>query len=129
MKRDGRGFDHGTLETIRLMAVERVRDGERPSSVVASYGFNRTNDLPMAQRGGNAGCGTESAARQAGDGSATQFDATSGEAGVSLDQWSRSVGAVNLVFEEPSHRDLTGLLWGPAVTGGPCALTDLLTNM
>ena len=42
MKRDGRRFDHGTLETIRLMAVERVRDGERPSSVVASYGFNRT---------------------------------------------------------------------------------------
>src|SRR3984893_7929950 len=42
MKRDGLGFDHRTLETIRLMAVERVRDGERPSSVVASYGFNRT---------------------------------------------------------------------------------------
>ena len=42
MKRDGRGFDHGTLETIRLMAVERVREGERPSAVIASYGFNRT---------------------------------------------------------------------------------------
>ncbi|QKE91822.1 IS630 family transposase [Lichenicola cladoniae] len=42
MKRDGRTFDHGTLEAIRLMAVERVRDGERPSSVVASYGFCRT---------------------------------------------------------------------------------------
>ena len=42
MKRDGRGFDHRTLEAIRLMAVERVRGGERPSSVVASYGFNRT---------------------------------------------------------------------------------------
>jgi len=42
MKRDGRGFNHGTLETIRLVAVERVKDGERPSSVVASYGFNRT---------------------------------------------------------------------------------------
>ena len=42
MKRDGCGFDHGTLETTRLMAVERVRDGERPSPVVASYGFNRT---------------------------------------------------------------------------------------
>jgi transposase len=42
MKRDGRGFDHRTLEAIRLMAVERVRDGERPSSVVASFGFNRT---------------------------------------------------------------------------------------
>jgi transposase len=42
MKRDGRGLDHRTLETIRLMAVERVRDGERPSSVVASFGFHRT---------------------------------------------------------------------------------------
>src|ERR1700739_2456127 len=42
MKRDGRGLDHRTLETIRMMAVERVRDGERPSSVVASFGFHRT---------------------------------------------------------------------------------------
>lgn len=42
MKRDGRSFDHRTLEAIRLMAVERVRDGERPSSVVTSFGFNRT---------------------------------------------------------------------------------------
>ena len=42
MKRDGRGLDHRTLETIRMMAVERVRDGERPSSVVASFGFHRS---------------------------------------------------------------------------------------
>lgn len=42
MKRDGRSFDHRTLEAIRLMAVERVRDGEKPSSVVESFGFNRT---------------------------------------------------------------------------------------
>ena len=42
MQRDGRAFDHKTLESIRLMAVERVREGERPSSVIASYGFNRT---------------------------------------------------------------------------------------
>jgi transposase len=42
MKRDGRGFDHRTLEAIRVMAVERVREGERPSSVVASFGFSRT---------------------------------------------------------------------------------------
>ena len=42
MRRDGRGFDHQTLEAIRLMAVERVRDGERPSSVMASFGFSRT---------------------------------------------------------------------------------------
>ena len=42
MKRDGRGFDHQTLEAIRLMAVERLRGGERPSSVVTSFGFHRT---------------------------------------------------------------------------------------
>jgi transposase len=42
MKRDGRSFDHRTLEVIRLMAVERVRDGEPASSVIASYGFSRT---------------------------------------------------------------------------------------
>src|ERR1700735_5223066 len=42
MRRDGRGFDHRTLEAIRLMAVERVRGGELPSSAIASFGFNRT---------------------------------------------------------------------------------------
>src|SRR5208283_1310102 len=42
MKRDGRSFDHRTLEAIRLMAVERVRDGEQPTTVIASYGFSRT---------------------------------------------------------------------------------------
>jgi len=42
MKRDGRTLDHATLETIRLMAVERVREGEPASAVIASYGFSRT---------------------------------------------------------------------------------------
>lgn len=42
MKRDGRTLDHRTLEEIRRMAVERVREGERPSEVIASYGFSRT---------------------------------------------------------------------------------------
>jgi transposase len=41
MKRDGRTLDHATLETIRTRAVERVREGERPSKVIASYGFHR----------------------------------------------------------------------------------------
>ena len=43
MKRDGRKLDHQTLETIRFMAVERVREGEAPSAVIASYGFSRTS--------------------------------------------------------------------------------------
>jgi hypothetical protein len=42
MQRDGRTLHNGTLETIRLMAVERVLEGEAPSAVIASYGFNRT---------------------------------------------------------------------------------------
>ena len=42
MRRDGRKFDHQTLETIRFMAVERVREGEAPSVVIASYGLSRT---------------------------------------------------------------------------------------
>jgi transposase len=42
MKRDGRSFDHQTLEQIRRMAVERVREGESAADVIAAYGFNRT---------------------------------------------------------------------------------------
>ena len=42
MERDGRSLDHHTLEVIRLMAVKRVREGESPSAVIASYGFYRT---------------------------------------------------------------------------------------
>jgi len=42
MKRDGRTLDHATLETIRLMAIDRVREGESPATVIASYGFHRT---------------------------------------------------------------------------------------
>jgi transposase len=31
------------METIRQMAVERVREGESASTVIASYGFSRTS--------------------------------------------------------------------------------------
>ena len=42
MKRDGRKFDSKTLEEIRFMAVERVREGESAAKVIEAYGFNRT---------------------------------------------------------------------------------------
>ncbi len=43
MKRqDGRSLPHATLETLRLMAIRRVRAGEEPSAVIRSYGFCRT---------------------------------------------------------------------------------------
>ncbi len=43
MKRDGRTLDHPTLEALRMLAVQRVRDGEAPSVVIASLGLNRTS--------------------------------------------------------------------------------------
>lgn len=42
MKVDGRTLPHETLETIRLMAVRRVQEGEDPSDVIKSFGFCRT---------------------------------------------------------------------------------------
>jgi transposase len=57
MKRDGRELDHRTLETIRFMAVERVREGEPPSSVIASYGFCRTTIHRWLNAASRAGIG------------------------------------------------------------------------
>lgn len=56
MKIDGRTLDHKTLETIREMAVRRVREGERAADVMASYGFARTSIykwLPKVKGRGN----------------------------------------------------------------------------
>ena len=43
MKIDGRKHDHKTLETIRKMAVRRVREGEKPSAVIQNFGLCRTS--------------------------------------------------------------------------------------
>lgn len=43
MKRDGRQLDHATLEEFRLLALRRVKEGEKPSDVVKSLGMNRTS--------------------------------------------------------------------------------------
>ena len=50
IKRDGRTFDRNTLEEIRLMAVERVRDGEPAAKVIEAYGFNRTESPRVSRR-------------------------------------------------------------------------------
>ena len=57
MRIDGRTLSHETSETIRHLAVLRVKDGERPSSVIQSYGLCRTTIykwLRAARRGGAA---------------------------------------------------------------------------
>lgn len=41
MKKDGRKVSHGALEEMRLMALERMTEGEHPADVSASFGFHR----------------------------------------------------------------------------------------
>ena len=41
MKRDGRKLSHKTLEEMRLMAIQRMEEGEAPSAVAASFGLHR----------------------------------------------------------------------------------------
>ena len=42
MKRDGRTLAHETLEEMRLLALDRMAEGESPAAVSASFGLNRT---------------------------------------------------------------------------------------
>ena len=57
-ERDGRAFDHKTLEAIRIRAVQRIEeDGETPSEVMRALGFARTvvyNWLAKYRTGGLA---------------------------------------------------------------------------
>jgi transposase len=57
MRIDGRTLSHETSETIRRMAVRRVKDGEAPSEVIKSYGLCRTTIykwLRASRQGGEA---------------------------------------------------------------------------
>lgn len=57
MKIDGRTLSHDASETIRLMAVRRVREGEAPSEVIKSYGYSRTTIYKWLTAAGNEGDG------------------------------------------------------------------------
>lgn len=52
---DGRTLSHPTSETIRMMAVRRVREGERPSSVIRSFGLCRTTIYKWLRASRNGG--------------------------------------------------------------------------
>jgi transposase len=57
MRIDGRTLTHEASETIRIMAVRRVTEGEPPSEVIKSYGLCRTTVykwLRAARHGGEA---------------------------------------------------------------------------
>lgn len=56
-KIDGRTLSHEALEHLRKLAVQRVRDGERPSAIMHSFGFSRTviyKWLRAEKKGGEA---------------------------------------------------------------------------
>lgn len=42
MKRDGRTLAHNILEEMRMLAVQRMREGEKPSAVAQSFGMHRS---------------------------------------------------------------------------------------
>ena len=57
MRIDGRMLSHETSETIRRLAVGRVKEGEAPGEVIKSYGLCRTTIykwLKAERRGGEA---------------------------------------------------------------------------
>lgn len=46
MKIDGRTLSHEVSEKIRHMAIQRVKEGEKPSVVIKSFGLSRTSIYP-----------------------------------------------------------------------------------
>lgn len=75
MKKDGRKLDRKAQEAIRLMAVERVREGESPSDVIASYGMNRTTIHKWLGRSKGKGAGLRTLKARKGNGRPRKLDA------------------------------------------------------
>src|SRR5579872_3580375 len=90
MKLDGRTLDHKTLEQIRRIAVQRVREGEKPVEVIASFGFCRTT-IQMDASGSGARQGTEGIALHTWHRTSAPAYAETGTPGISLDQRPQSI--------------------------------------
>jgi transposase len=104
MKRDGRKLDHRTLETIRKMAVQRVREGEKPSQVIASYGFSRGSIYRWLKAAKGRGKGLRALASRKGTGRPRKL----------------SAGQERQVFrwingKNPRQYQLEGVLWSRAI--------------
>ena len=76
MKRDGRTLDHATLEEFRLLALRRVREGERPSAVVKSLGMNRTSIYRWLKAAAGRGKGARALAARPATGRPTKLTPT-----------------------------------------------------
>ena len=89
MKRDGRTLDHATLEEFRLLALRRVREGEKPSAVVKSLGMNRTSIYRWLKAASGRGKGERALASRPATGRPRKLTPDAASAGVSLDQRAR----------------------------------------
>ena len=76
MKRDGRTLDHATLEEFRLLALRRVREGEKPSAVVKSLGMNRTSIYRWLKAAAGRGKGEHALAARPATGRPTKLTPT-----------------------------------------------------
>ncbi len=68
------------------MAVIRVREGERPSAVIAWLRFSPVRDLPLAEGRARAWPGTQGAGLESGYGTPAQAHPGAGAPDFSLDQ-------------------------------------------
>ena len=76
MKRDGRTLDHATLEEFRLLALRRVREGEKPSAVVKSLGMHRTSIYRWLKTASGRGKGARALAARPATGRPTKLTPT-----------------------------------------------------
>ena len=76
MKKDGRSHDRKTQEAIRLMAVERILEGEDVASVMASYGLCRTTAYKWLAKVRGRGHGKRALAARKGPGRPSKLTTT-----------------------------------------------------
>lgn len=76
MQRDGRTHDRKTQEAIRLMAVERIQEGEDVTSVMASYGLCRTTAYKWLAKARGQGRGKRMLAARKGTGRPSKLTAS-----------------------------------------------------
>ena len=76
MQRDGRTHDRKTQEAIRLMAVERILEGEDVASVMASYGLCRTTAYKWLAKARGQGRGKRMLAARKGTGRPSKLTAS-----------------------------------------------------
>ncbi len=78
MKRDGRTVSHRALEAMRLMALERMAEGENPGAVSASFGLHRTWAYKVRAKAKGRGKGKRALRSTRGTGRPRKLDAAQG---------------------------------------------------